>query len=220
MAEDFLGIWDDGIYVESVRAGSKAEIQYIEAGDRIISINGQELASDPSLEQYNRTLLENGFRNPNPLLKLSTFEGREFTAQIETMAACDTPVNLVVSDNINGHTDGEEIYISSGLLSSVSDDTNLALIIAHEMAHMIAGHANKTPSQALELEADRMALVLMARAGFDIESAVQYWEGTSHPHDGEDENSHPTPQARYENFKSELIRIQDIEDNSTLNFRP
>jgi predicted Zn-dependent protease len=105
-------------------------------------------------------------------------------------------------------------------MRSVPDDTNLALVIAHEMAHVIAGHMDEAPTQELELEADRMALVLMARAGYDIEDAVAYWETNEHPHDGGDaaQSSHPSTRARYENFQAELERISKAGDATLLTF--
>jgi len=105
-------------------------------------------------------------------------------------------------------------------MRAVPDDTNLALVIAHEMSHMIAGHFNQTPTQALELEADRMALVLMARAGYDIDAAVSFWKSAAHPHDGgaENESSHPTTRERYENFQTELKRIKNLNSLNSLSF--
>ena len=103
----------------------------------------------------------------------------------------------------------------------VIDDTNLALIIAHEMSHIIAGHIEFAPSQDLELVADQMALVLMARAGFDVETAVEYWKDSNHPHEGGEktQSSHPATSARYKNFKKELKRIRKTKDLNKLGFR-
>ncbi len=101
-----------------------------------------------------------------------------------------------------------------------SNDTGLAVVLGHEVAHAIAGHGNERMSQGLvaqmgaaalaaamsqqpaatrelfnqaygvganvgfllpysrlhETEADRIGLVLMARAGYDPRAAIPLWE--------------------------------------------
>ena len=70
----------------------------------------------------------------------------------------------------------------------------------------------QTPSHALELEADRMALIMLERAGYDIESAITYWADAVHPHrEHQDKSmSHPTIEARYKNFRDEQKRIEKL----------
>ena len=94
----------------------------------------------------------------------------------------------------------------------VPDDVNLALIVAHEMAHAMAGHIEETPTRELELEADRMALVLMERAGYDIEAAISYWADAVHPHRNlqDSSDSHPAITERYENFRQEQARVNEL----------
>ena len=220
MAEALLGVREDGLYVRAVRPNTSAADARIAPGDQIIAINENPISSDDMMETYNRAVLRNGFDSVLSKVKIRTPEGRDYLARIRPDTACDIPAKVVFSEDINGHTDGQEILITSALTKSVPDDTNLALVIAHEMGHVIAGHENQTPSQALELEADRMALVLMARAGYDIETAVTYWKNAAHPHEGGSakESSHPSTRERYKNFKNELERIRKSPDVMTLDF--
>ncbi|MEP1229364.1 MAG: M48 family metalloprotease, partial [Litorimonas sp.] len=104
------------------------------------------------------------------------------------------------------------IFITSALMSSVGDDLNLSLVLAHEMAHIIAKHTGQTPTAQLELEADRMALVLMQNAGLDIGKAIGFWRDEIHPHIELQNTSgtHPSINERYENFRKEQARIQAI----------
>ena len=222
MAEIMLGLESKGLFIREVRAGSSAEAQRLEPGDQILSVNENPISSDPIMDTYNRAVLRNGFDSVLSKVKVRTKEGREYTARIRPQTACDIPAKVVFSERMNGHTDGREVLITSALMSSVPDDTNLALVIAHEMGHVIAGHVHQPQSQALELEADRMALVLMARSGYDVTDAVAYWERAAHPHHGgtADDSSHPSTVARYENFQSELTRIQKIQKQSRKNAEP
>ncbi len=220
IAMELLNMTEDGLHIRSVRPNSSAWDAKLEPGDRILSVNSQPISSDPSMRKYNEAVIRNGFSLARPRLTVRTAQGREFTARIKPQTACEAPVRVIFSDNVNGHTDGVDVLITSALMKTVPDDTNLALVVAHEMSHLIAGHFSQAPSQDLELEADRMALVLLARAGYDVESAVAYWESADHPHEGGDlpESSHPTTGARYENFKTELDRINKIRNRSDLSF--
>ena len=221
MAESLLGVKADGLYVRTVRPGTSAEAERIAAGDQILAVNENKISEDPLMKTYNRAVLRNGFDSVLSKVTIRTPEGQEYLARIRPDTACDIPLKVVYSDNINGHTDGEDILITSALMRSVPDDTNLALVIAHEMGHVIADHIKRPPTQELELEADRMALVLMARAGYDINGAVAYWKDADHPHDGGhvSESSHPSTQARFQNFKKELDRIRKTKSLETLAFK-
>lgn len=206
--------------MRAVRPETSAAKARIEPGDQIIAVNENPISSDRLMETYNRAVLRNGFESVLSKVRIRTKSGQEFLARIRPDTACDIPAKVVFSNEINGHTDGREVLITSALMRSVPDDTNLALVIAHEMAHVIAGHFNQLPTQALELEADRMALVLMARAGYDIDAAVAYWDSAIHPHEGGSisQSSHPSTQARYENFQVELKRIKVSGDLKNLKF--
>jgi len=85
----------------------------------------------------------------------------------------------------------------------------------------LASHQGQVPSQALELSADRMALVMMENAGYDIDAAINYWRRGIHPHRRQQDNSdtHPSIEARYKNFQTERDRIRALQKTGqTLGF--
>lgn len=105
-----------------------------------------------------------------------------------------------------------EIFVTRGLLALANDESELAAVIAHEIAHVVADHAGQrarqaraaalarrvsemvadesiarasrdtadvsvaTFSQAQELEADRLGIEILARAGYDPFAAVRFLE--------------------------------------------
>ncbi|HEX9627930.1 MAG TPA: M48 family metallopeptidase [Acidiferrobacterales bacterium] len=115
---------------------------------------------------------------------------------------------------------GGKVGIYSGILPITLDETGLATVIGHEVAHAVARHGGERVSQGLllqlggqalsaatrsqpaatqnlilgaygigaqvgimlphsreqELEADRIGLIYMARAGYDPREAVGFWE--------------------------------------------
>ncbi len=130
-------------------------------------------------------------------------------------AACDYPVLLDKRDVVNAFADGNQIYITQGMLRFVDNPGELATVVAHELAHNMMGHraAKETNmvagagvglifdilaaaagvntggdfmrigaeagagafSQDFEAEADYVGVYLMARGGYDIDLAPNFW---------------------------------------------
>jgi len=212
VAESLLGVSPNGLYIRSIRRGSPAEDADIEVGDRILKLNGQAIPSGPTMKRFYGALSRGAFGGIKTRLSLRTSEGVDYKTTLKSETMCNYPTSVFYSNAVNGHTNGDEIFITTALMQVVADDVNLALIVAHEMAHAIANHMEQTPSQALELEADRMALIMLERAGYDIESAITYWADAVHPHrEHQDKSmSHPTIEARYKNFRDEQKRIEKL----------
>ena len=212
VAKEALGLDEGGIYVRRVRPGSPAASADIEAGDSILSLNGQFVPGGTTMKRFYSALSRGAFGGVKTRLKLLTPSGSEYETTLRSETACDFETHVFYSRDINGHTDGQDVFITSELMRFVGDDNNLALIVAHEMAHAIAGHIDEISSAELELDADRMALVMMENAGYDIQSAIDYWTDASHPHRDLQDNSdsHPSITARFENFKKELARIEKM----------
>ena len=104
-------------------------------------------------------------------------EGERVSADVATVEACDAPVSIAFSEEINAYTDGEEVVITSELVRRTASDSRLALILAHELAHIIL-HAGDgfDGGPKLEIEADALGLELLHRAGFDAGEAVDEME--------------------------------------------
>ncbi|WP_418152393.1 M48 family metalloprotease [Litorimonas sp. RW-G-Af-16] len=218
VAKSLLGLSDTGIFIHTVRAGSPAEQADIMAGDRLIAMNDFPVPSEGvAIDSFYNAISRQALAEPSTRITLRTPQGSDYTTTLNAQTACDIPVNVIFSDTVNGHTDGEQVLMTSALMRTVPDDVNLALIVAHEMAHVIAGHQGLPPSQAIELEADRMALVLMTQAGYEIDDAIAYWQAAAHPLRERQDNSssHPSIKARLDNFNAERKRIRQLQKTNT-----
>lgn len=51
-------------------------------------------------------------------------------------------------DDVNAWTDGDNIYVTRGLLRFIQNDDELAIIIAHEIAHAVRGHVSEKLARA------------------------------------------------------------------------
>ncbi len=145
---------------------------------------------------------------------------------------------------------GGKVAVYTGILPITRDETGLAVVVGHEVAHAIAKHGNERLSQALlvqlggiglsaalstqaaatqeifqqlygvgtsvgymlpysrlqENEADRIGLVLMAKAGYDPRAAVSLWQRMNAQGGGrsvEFLSTHPAPENR-------IARIQSL----------
>lgn len=196
----------DSLSIRSVRLGSPADKAGLKAGDHITTVGPFPLKGQAKTQDNYTLLSQKAFENTKSNIEiLRGSKLIQFSVTPETI--CGYPVHVYFNDTLNGHTDGNEVFITSELLRRVPADVNVALIVAHELAHAIAGHIDQTPSKTLELKADRMALILMARAGYDIDQAVSYWKDVPHPYK-QSTSTHPSTRERYENFLEAKTDIQ------------
>jgi len=111
--------------------------QHLRAGDSLIAINGQDFldGSQNSLKQLQRELAA----NDSVTLTVKRHK-EEIAITLAPERVCDYPVILSGSNQINGYADGSSIVITQGLMHFARQDRELALIIAHEMAHNTQQH--------------------------------------------------------------------------------
>ncbi|MCX7861435.1 MAG: M48 family metallopeptidase [Bacteroidales bacterium] len=142
---------------------------------------------------------------------------------------------------------GGKIVFYTGILPYTLDETGMAVVMGHEMAHAIARHGNERLSQQLailmggvtldvalqnnpeqtreifkslygisatigalaysrkhEYEADKIGLVIMAKAGYDPRKAVEFWERMSQKGGGNIPqflSTHPSDENRIKEMK-------------------
>jgi len=154
---------------------------------------------------------------------------------------------------------GGKVGLYTGLFKYIQSDADLATIIAHETAHVLARHAgerlshqrlaqvgglalgvglaaagtNPVGSQAAllgyglgsqlgvllpysrlqEAEADRIGLILMAKAGYDPELALRFWERFATAKGDrarlpEFLSSHPSNESRLQSIRAALVEAR------------
>ncbi len=218
VAQTFLSI-DDGLYIRSLRVESPAARAGMLLGDRIMGINNQHIPSGETQRAFYRLATKKAFSADKTNLTVARNTASNgaliISFELSPQTLCGYPAHVVFDEAINGHTDGEAIWITSALMRAITDDSALALIIAHEMAHAISADTPQTASRGSELKADRMALILMARAGFNVEDIERHWDSvdaaqrdTAWMQHHESSTTHPTRDQRRENFTQGLARIQ------------
>lgn len=129
---------------------------------------------------------------------------------------------------------GGKICVYAGLLygpAAIQTEDELAAILGHEIAHALLFHIKREKdyekqrsewglgkdkttaySRAMETEADKVGLTLMAIAGYDGNAAADIWEkmATNEGYYDEYNASHPADWRRAENLRKELPKSQKI----------
>lgn len=177
----------------AVPPGTPARSAGFVEGDQIVAINGRDLTalrvglSEASYQGLARQLdeLDHALTDPDPYIQVSR-NGRTITLHLDPAAQCAVNVQVEPSRGINARADAEIISIDWGLVSYTENERELAILIGHELAHVISYNADTslwdraveaTPRGLFrrELAADRLGLYLAARAGYDVSGAADFW---------------------------------------------
>lgn len=226
-AQHYLNVGPD-MSIRTVRPQSAAQQAGLRPGDRITHINSDSLIdgplfSNPELSGPLAKALFHTALDKTPDTSPAIIQYRRgtqsFTSRVPITRQCKLPVILFFSEDINGHYIDDEIWMTSGLLRHVGDDTQVAYILAHEMAHALQNDQNSGEpidrSPAIEIEADRIGLIILARAGYDPEQLATFWAQQLNFLDGgqHDNESHPTLKKRANNYALTLSYIQATDND-------
>lgn len=89
---------------------------------------------------------------------------------------CGTPIKIEAMSELEASTNGRRIRITTGMLRFLQDDGELAFVLAHELSHILLGHAGAFDGPAprkAEVEADSLGIQIVSNAGFDTEIAAR-----------------------------------------------
>jgi membrane-associated protease RseP (regulator of RpoE activity) len=137
----------DRLAVQFIARNSPAARAGILSGDIIVAINGQSLPADKTaLKLADSLLKQSGYNSGTILIERG---GDLLTKTVKPIAGCDFPVTLDQGPEINAFADGERIVVSKGMLRFVENDTELALVISHELAHSALLHVDKLKQNAM-----------------------------------------------------------------------
>jgi hypothetical protein len=123
----------------------------IRPGDVLLAIDGNTLPPEPTPSMpFDAARAHAWADTVHDLLthaRINTFplslwrDGAVSTVRMAPLPACPSRVHLARSNQHNAYADGRHVFLTTGLLSRLQNDDELAFIIAHEMAHNILHHA-------------------------------------------------------------------------------
>jgi len=152
---------DERIRVTLVGREGPAHIAGLRENDVILAVNDIEtprgMAATAFFKVHVNPLVEAGKPIKFSLLR----KAEKITAIVQPVMACDYPVRLVANGDVNAYATGTSITINTGLMSAFPSDDILGVVVAHELAHNLMGHAEK---KRLEIWKDLYIMELLNEA--------------------------------------------------------
>ena len=217
---------DRGPGVLGVVPGSPAAAAGLTSGDIILRINGEPVrstpaAGDPEPSAKWRAGIEAAENQLEDQLKLGPARlmvlrgGKVIEAKLDSVPGCPARVRLARSGQNNAFATARHVILTSATLGYLRNDDELAIVLGHEMAHVILGHADRLAAAGVpkgvlrgfganagrvrvtEEEADRLGIRLAWAAGYDASAAIPFWRRYYARFDGPQLfRTHPSLKAR------------------------
>lgn len=194
---------DRGLGILSVIDGSPAAAAGLRAGDVILTLNGEALRQDRALAPPRANARRAALEAAELQIERALAHGsvrfgvlradRQIELTLRPLAGCPGRIRLARSNQMNAFANGRYVTLTTAVLGFARSEDELAIMIAHEMAHNILDHpdrldaagvpkgwlrrigANARKVWATEAEADRLGIRLAAAAGYDVRAAIPFW---------------------------------------------
>ncbi|MFI5317552.1 MAG: PDZ domain-containing protein [Myxococcota bacterium] len=197
---------DDRERILIVVPGLPADKAGLRPGDVVTRVSGHEAGRRDHLQALH---VDSGGA---PLTLTVERDGRELDVPVETQLGCSYPAQSWFGNDINafaGHMGNRSgSYVLGGMLEFLPSDDDLAIVLGHELGHLIlySGGTKRT-----EADADYVGLYVAARAGFEVTRAPDLWErmGRANPYSNIQWGffSHPSSAQRSTALRAALAEI-------------
>ncbi len=139
-AKELFGVEEERLGVIYVAAESPAQQAGLQEGDIILEVNSEVVLSGEEAETTLRNQFKQAFAAGPDITLLIEREGEAQTIEFVADKLCFYPTILTMDDAVNAYADGSRIIITKGMLRFVESDTELSLVVAHELAHNMMSH--------------------------------------------------------------------------------
>ena len=94
-------------------------------------------------------------------------KGEILTFNVNQKKICNYPIIFTQDKIVNAYADGKSIIMTQGMVDYARDDNEIAMVIAHELAHNDRGH----------LDAKKKNTLIMGSIGFILDLMTIYYSG-------------------------------------------
>jgi len=155
-------VFGDGeeLRIALVVPGAPADKAGLRERDLLLQINGTPVPKgEDAPKAFSKLYSEAAKGSKNFTLDVRRGE-EEIHLTITPEMGCDYPVLLANDDSLNAFADGERIVLMRGMVRFAQSDTELATVIAHELAHNAMEHiSSKRGNAMVGLFADILASI-------------------------------------------------------------
>lgn len=185
--------------IMAVRSAAAAERAGLRENDSIVAVNGVAteviLSEQPSLTSLIAAdRLIASFSPMEPIVFTVNRQDQIRTIAVQPEPKCRVRFELIVSPRFDVSADGEMVQISSRFFATLSD-SELAALLAHELAHNILEHPQRLAARGVsrgmlaglgrnvpyyrqtETQADILSVALLVNAGYPAHNATRFWAG-------------------------------------------
>lgn len=223
------------VSVETVVPGSPAD-GIVRAGDGVMAIDGHAMPAPASTSPRggDPTSVTRDAANAiladapadRPLILSIQRDGQAMTVAVPAQAGCRTAYEVLIGPKLSASSDGHIIQIGVKFFEKYDDD-QIAVVVAHELAHTILRHRARLEAAGVhwgvlaefgkngrlfrrtEDDADILGMYLMRNAGYDPHLAVTFWRTAGRDVDGGlfRARTHASAKARADAISAEIARI-------------
>ncbi len=133
--------------LQIVAPGGPADRAGLRPGDVVLSLNGQDIPPGRRGVGLVQQISKQTGYNPSRITYMR--QGRTRATRVTPVRACAYPVVLDPRSDLNAYTNGKAIAVTRGMLRFTENDNELAMVVAHELGHITAGHVNKKQQNAM-----------------------------------------------------------------------
>lgn len=218
---------DRGLGIMALAANGPAERAGLRPNDIITGFDGHPLPSPGGAPQAPNqswfAALTAAFEDGLARVDILRGESR-MTLPVQGERGCATVFQGAPRQSRNANADGVTVNVNVGLIDDARDDDELAAVMAHEFAHNVLRHRDRLNAARVsrgmlgrgvsairqtEIEADRLSVYLMERAGYDPEGAVRFWSHYGpHPLNFLRSRDHPGWRERVALMQAEIAKIR------------
>lgn len=148
IAVQYYGM-DENVKIIDIYATSPSEEAGLRIDDTIEEINRQQVLTEEHSVEKLAELLSELLSAGTPIQITVSRNGQEMIFNVIAEQACNYPVILVKSEDINAFADGQMVGITQGMMRFIEQEQELSLVIAHELAHNAMGHISSQRSNTL-----------------------------------------------------------------------
>lgn len=224
----------EGPAVLALVPGGPAAAAGLQRDDIVLAADGAALPRAPegaenSFAPAERIIeaLERAFSDGRAVLAVRR-GGVGRSVEVSAALGCASRFQVVPSERLNALADGRYVQLTSALAAFAADDHELAGLIAHELSHNILRHRarlnaagidrgllqhfgrNARLTRETEREADRFAVYLLVRAGYDPAALIRVWTRAAPRTGSLLGGTHPRWRDRIAAVRAEIAEVERL----------